>query len=38
MKHPVMYYLYYLGGVLFVGMMALVIYHMIHLWLAASQM
>ncbi len=36
MKHPVMYYVYYASGWLFVGVMADVIFHMIRLWLIAS--
>ncbi len=38
MKHPVVYYLYYASGTLFVGAMGVVIYHMLRLWIAASRM
>lgn len=38
MKHPKMYYVYYLSGWLFLGVMAFVIYHMVTLWFAASHM
>ncbi len=38
MKHPVVYYLYYAGGTLFVGAMGVVIYHMLKLWFAMSHM
>ncbi len=38
MKRPMMYYVYYLSGWLFIGIMADVIYHMIMLWIAASHM
>lgn len=36
MKHPAMYYVYYACGWLFVGTMAVVVYHMLLLWLIAS--
>ncbi len=38
MKHPAVYYVYYLGGVAFLGVMVDVIYHMISLWLVASSL
>lgn len=38
MKHPTIYYFYYLAGVAFVGLMVDVIWHMLRLWLVASHM
>jgi hypothetical protein len=38
MKHPKIYYVYYLAGWLFIGLMAVVIVHMIQLWITASSM
>jgi len=38
MKHPGMYYVYYIGGWLFMAIMLVAIYHLGLVWISASRM